>query len=205
VDGRLELHSARLLHTRSGGCRSSDLRFVRPSADRSCPLLSAVRRSAADPLRTSAHTRRRTPGSSLGRGRPWARRSSATSSGAGRSVSRRLAPHPYSPPIQASPELSYEQVNSLHPSAAVQLNNARLRGWQSSWQSARGKGLRPAVTAAAAWAKCPALPDRPRADRMATTPSGFGARHLAAACGRQVLTSPGRGRRLAGNRSRLRG
>jgi hypothetical protein len=97
VDGILELHSARLLHTRSGGCRSSDLRFVRPSADRSCPLLSAVRRSAADPPRTSAHARRRTLGSSPGRGRPWARRSSATSSGAGRSVSRRLASAPLLP------------------------------------------------------------------------------------------------------------
>ena len=50
--GRLELHGARLRHTRSGGCRLSDLRFQRMSGDRSCPLLSAVDPSGADPART---------------------------------------------------------------------------------------------------------------------------------------------------------
>jgi hypothetical protein len=51
--GRLELHCTRLLRTRSGGCRRSDLRFQRTSSDRSCPLLSMVHPPAADPARTS--------------------------------------------------------------------------------------------------------------------------------------------------------
>jgi hypothetical protein len=50
--GRLELHCALLLHPRSEGCRLSDLRFCRTSGVRSCPLLSVVHHSAADPART---------------------------------------------------------------------------------------------------------------------------------------------------------
>jgi hypothetical protein len=51
--GRLELLVACLLHSRSEGCRCNDLRFVRASGDRCCPLLSTVHPSAADPARTS--------------------------------------------------------------------------------------------------------------------------------------------------------
>src|SRR4029453_12198787 len=50
--GRLELHFTHLLHSRSGGCRPRDLRVRRTSSDRSCPPLSAVCHSAADPART---------------------------------------------------------------------------------------------------------------------------------------------------------
>jgi hypothetical protein len=50
--GRLELHVTSLPRPRSGGHRSDDLRFLRTSGDRSCPPLSAVRLSAADPART---------------------------------------------------------------------------------------------------------------------------------------------------------
>ena len=46
--GRLELHCARLLRSRSGGCRLSDLRSVGTSANRWCLLLSVVCRAAAD-------------------------------------------------------------------------------------------------------------------------------------------------------------
>jgi hypothetical protein len=52
--GRLELHFACLTCTRSGGCRPSNLRFRRTFGDRSCPPLSTVCRSAADPARTKA-------------------------------------------------------------------------------------------------------------------------------------------------------
>jgi len=50
---RLELHFAYLPRPRSGGCRSSHLRFLRTVDDHSCPPLSAVRQSAADPARTN--------------------------------------------------------------------------------------------------------------------------------------------------------
>jgi hypothetical protein len=50
--GRLELHYGPLLRTRSGGCRWKDLRIPRTAGGRSCPLLSVVDRSAADPART---------------------------------------------------------------------------------------------------------------------------------------------------------
>jgi hypothetical protein len=50
--GRLELHVTSLPRPRSGGYRSDDLRFLRTSGDRSCPPLSVVRLSAADPART---------------------------------------------------------------------------------------------------------------------------------------------------------
>jgi hypothetical protein len=50
--GRLELHYGRLLRSRSAGYRRSELRFQRASDDRSCPLLSVVHRSTADPVRT---------------------------------------------------------------------------------------------------------------------------------------------------------
>ena len=50
--GRLELHFARPLHTRSESCRCSDLRFHLTFGDRWCPLLSVVHPSAADPART---------------------------------------------------------------------------------------------------------------------------------------------------------
>jgi hypothetical protein len=49
---RLELHGARLVHTRSEGCRWSDLLIWLMFGDCSCPLLSAVHPSAADPART---------------------------------------------------------------------------------------------------------------------------------------------------------
>ena len=42
----------RLIHTRSGGCRRSDLRFRRTFGDRFCLLLSIVHPSIADPVRT---------------------------------------------------------------------------------------------------------------------------------------------------------
>lgn len=50
--GRLELHNARPLHPRSAGCGWSDLRIWLTFCDHRCPLLSVVRRSAADPART---------------------------------------------------------------------------------------------------------------------------------------------------------
>jgi hypothetical protein len=56
---RLELICARLRHPRSEGCRSSDLRFRLTFGDRSCPLLSAVHPSAADPARTEERFRPR--------------------------------------------------------------------------------------------------------------------------------------------------
>jgi hypothetical protein len=62
--GRLELHFGRLVHPRSGGCRSSDLRFLRTPADRWYPLLSVVSRSAADPARTRVRGLAGSP-------RPW--------------------------------------------------------------------------------------------------------------------------------------
>jgi hypothetical protein len=55
--GRLELHCARLLHTRSGDREWSDLRFRRTFGVRSCPLLSAVHLSAADSGRTEERFR----------------------------------------------------------------------------------------------------------------------------------------------------
>jgi hypothetical protein len=57
--GILELHCAHLLHTRSGSCRSSDLRICLTFGDRCCPLLSAVHPSAADPARTEEGFRSR--------------------------------------------------------------------------------------------------------------------------------------------------
>jgi hypothetical protein len=51
--GRLDLDVAAHIHMRSGGCRFIDLRFLRTSADRWCPLLSVVCRSAAHPARTA--------------------------------------------------------------------------------------------------------------------------------------------------------
>ena len=51
--GRLELHSTPLLRSRSESCRRSDLQFRQTSGVRSCPLLSVVCRSAADPARTA--------------------------------------------------------------------------------------------------------------------------------------------------------
>ena len=62
--GRLELHCGRLLRSRPGGCRGSDRRFPGTSIDRSCPLLSMVPPSVADPARTdggSGPVRSRTP------------------------------------------------------------------------------------------------------------------------------------------------
>jgi hypothetical protein len=50
--GRLELHVACLRRLRPGAYRSSHLWVLGTFSDRSCPLLSAVRRSAADPART---------------------------------------------------------------------------------------------------------------------------------------------------------
>jgi hypothetical protein len=50
--GRLELHVACLRRLRSGAYRWSHLWVLGTFSDRSCPLLSAVRRSAADPART---------------------------------------------------------------------------------------------------------------------------------------------------------
>ncbi len=50
--GRLELHCARLLHTRSRSHRPSYLGFLLTFGDRRCPLLSAVHPSTADPART---------------------------------------------------------------------------------------------------------------------------------------------------------
>jgi hypothetical protein len=62
---RPELHCARLLGARSGACRRSDQRFQQTSSDRSCPLLSMVPPSVADPPRTnmrgSGSVRSRTP------------------------------------------------------------------------------------------------------------------------------------------------
>jgi hypothetical protein len=68
---------------------------------------------------------------------PWARRSSATSSGAGRSVSRRLA----SPPLLPACSDRSRAVHMSRSTACTRplrcnLNNARLSGWQSTWQSA---------------------------------------------------------------------
>jgi hypothetical protein len=57
--GRLELHVARLPHPRSEGHRSSELRFQRAHSVRSCPLLSMVHRSGADPARTELEFRSR--------------------------------------------------------------------------------------------------------------------------------------------------
>jgi hypothetical protein len=57
--GRLELHNAGLRRPRSGGTRPSDLRNRRTFGDRSCPLLSAVYRSAADLARTDEGLRSR--------------------------------------------------------------------------------------------------------------------------------------------------
>jgi hypothetical protein len=71
--GRLELHVACLPRPRSEGCRRGDLRFERTSGDRSCPLLSVVCPSAADPARTDgswpslAYRLRPQHGSRLGR------------------------------------------------------------------------------------------------------------------------------------------
>jgi hypothetical protein len=50
--GRLELHVAHLLPTRSGACRVGELQFRCAVGDRCCPLLSAVHPSDADPVRT---------------------------------------------------------------------------------------------------------------------------------------------------------
>jgi hypothetical protein len=50
--GRLKLHVACLRRLRSGAYRWSHLWVLGTFSDRSCPLLSAVRRSAADPART---------------------------------------------------------------------------------------------------------------------------------------------------------
>lgn len=55
--GRLEFHVACLRRPRSGGTRPSDLPNRRTFGDRSCPLLSAVYPSAADPARTDDGSR----------------------------------------------------------------------------------------------------------------------------------------------------
>jgi hypothetical protein len=55
--GRLELHCTCLPRPRPGGCSRSDLRFRRTFGVRSCPLLSAVHLSAADPGRTEERFR----------------------------------------------------------------------------------------------------------------------------------------------------
>jgi hypothetical protein len=90
LGGRLELHIARFPRPRSGACRRSDLRFQDASGDRSCPLLSMVHPSAADPAQTN------TRGSGPVRARtPPALRSSATRDrSAGRARQGRCKRHP---------------------------------------------------------------------------------------------------------------
>jgi hypothetical protein len=65
--GRLELHCTHLLRSRSGGCRPRDLRVWRTSGDRSCPPLSTVCHSAADPARTSTTGPRLAPAREIAR------------------------------------------------------------------------------------------------------------------------------------------